>query len=61
MNSWASMKRSGETELQLDGVPIELASDLAGHASIDTTSICSTQELAREFKAERGMKARVAA
>ena len=40
----------------VDGVPIEVASELAGHASIDTTSIYSTQELARKIKAVRGMK-----
>jgi site-specific recombinase XerD len=41
------------------GVPIEVASELAGHASIDTTSIYSTQELARKIKAVQGMKRRV--
>jgi integrase len=42
------------------GVPIEIVSELAGHASIDTTSIYSTQELARKIRAVRGMKRRVA-
>ena len=42
----------------VDGVPIEVASELAGHASIDTTSIYSTQELARKIKAVQGMKRR---
>ena len=45
----------------VDGMPIEIASELAGHASIDTTSIYATQELARKIKAVRGMRRRVAA
>ncbi|MES2951258.1 MAG: phage integrase family protein [Pseudomonadota bacterium] len=45
----------------VDGMSIEIASELAGHASIDTTSIYATQELARKIKAVRGMKRRVAA
>ncbi|WP_342616735.1 site-specific integrase [Rhodoferax sp. GW822-FHT02A01] len=45
----------------VDGVPIEVASELAGHASLTTTSIYSTQELARKIKAVQGMKRRVAA
>jgi site-specific recombinase XerD len=44
----------------VDGMPIEIASELAGHASIDTTSIYATQELARKIRAVRGMKRRVA-
>ena len=35
----------------VDGVPIEVVSELAGHVSIDTTSIYSTQELARKVRA----------
>lgn len=35
-------------------VPIELASELVGHASIDTTSIYSMQELARKIRVARG-------
>jgi integrase len=42
-------------------MPIEIASELAGHASIDTTSIYSTHELARKIRAIQGMKKRVAA
>jgi site-specific recombinase XerD len=42
----------------VDGVPIEVVSELAGQASIDTTSIYSTQELARKIKAVQGMKLR---
>jgi site-specific recombinase XerD len=45
----------------VDGVAIEVVSELAGHASIDTTSIYSTQELARKIRAVQGMKRRVAA
>jgi site-specific recombinase XerD len=44
----------------VDGMPIEIASELAGHASIDTTSIYATQELARKIRAVRGMRRRVA-
>ncbi len=43
----------------VDGVPIEVVSELAGHASIDTTSIYSTQELARKITAVKGMRRRV--
>jgi hypothetical protein len=39
-------------------MPIEIASELAGHASIDTTSIYSTQELARKIQAIQAMKRR---
>ena len=45
----------------VDGVPIEVVSELAGHASIDTTSIYSTQELARKIRAVQTMKRRVLA
>jgi site-specific recombinase XerD len=43
----------------MDGVPIEVASELAGHASIDTTSIYSTPELARKIKAVAETRRRV--
>ena len=42
----------------VDGLPIEVMSELAGHLSIDTTSIYATQELARKIAAVRGMKRR---
>ena len=45
----------------VDGMPIEIASELAGHASTNTTSIYATQELTRKIKAMRGMRRRVAA
>jgi site-specific recombinase XerD len=55
------MRHTFVRQALVDGVPIEVTSELAGHASIDTTSIYSTQELARKIKAVRGMKRRVAA
>jgi site-specific recombinase XerD len=55
------MRHTFVRQALVDGVSIEVASELAGHASIDTTSIYSTQELARKIKAVRGMKRRVAA
>ncbi|WP_413861734.1 site-specific integrase [Candidatus Aalborgicola defluviihabitans] len=55
------MRHTFVRQALVDGVPIEVASELAGHASIDTTSIYSTQELARKIKAVRAMKRRVAA
>ena len=54
------MRHTFVRQALVDGVPIEVASELAGHASIDTTSIYSTQELARKIQALRGMKRRVA-
>lgn len=55
------MRHTFVRQALVDGVPIEVVSELAGHASIDTTSIYSTQELARKIKAVQGMKRRVAA
>ena len=55
------MRHTFVRQALVDGVPIEVASELAGHASIDTTSIYSTQELARKIRAVRGMKPRIAA
>ncbi len=55
------MRHTFVRQALVDGVPIEVASELAGHASIDTTSIYSTQELARKIRAVRGMKRRIAA
>ncbi len=55
------MRHTFVRQALVDGVPIEVASELAGHASIDTTSIYSTQELSRKIKAIRGMKRRIAA
>lgn len=55
------MRHTFVRQALVDGVPIEVASELAGHASIDTTSIYSTQELARKIKAVRGMRRRLAA
>jgi site-specific recombinase XerD len=42
----------------VDSAPLEVVSELAGHASIDTTSIYSTQELARKITVVRGLRRR---
>jgi site-specific recombinase XerD len=42
----------------VDGVAIEVVSELAGHASIATTSIYSSQELARKIGAINGVRRR---
>lgn len=42
----------------VDGMPIEIAGELAGHASLDTTSIYSTQELSRKIRVVLAMKRR---
>ena len=55
------MRHTFVRQALVDGVPIEVASELAGHASIDTTFIYSTQELARKILAVWGMRRRVAA
>jgi site-specific recombinase XerD len=52
------MRHTFVRQALVDGVSIEVVSELAGHASIDTTSIYSTQELARKIKAVQGMKRR---
>lgn len=39
----------------VNGVPVEIVSDLMGHASISTTSIYSSQELARKMRAVQAM------
>ncbi len=54
------MRHTFVRQALVDGVPIEVVSELAGHASIDTTSIYATQELARKIKAVQGMRRRVA-
>jgi site-specific recombinase XerD len=55
------MRHTFVRQALVDGVPIEVVSELAGHASIDTTSIYSTQELARKIRAVQGMKHRILA
>lgn len=55
------MRHTFVRQALVDGVPIEVVSELAGHASIDTTSIYATQELARKIKAVQGMRRRRAA
>lgn len=54
------MRHTFVRQALVDGVPIEVASELAGHASVGTTSIYSTQELARKIQAVQRMKRRVA-
>ena len=53
------MRHTFVRQALVDGVPIEVASNIAGHASLTTTSIYSTQELARKIKGVQGMKRRV--
>jgi site-specific recombinase XerD len=53
------MRHTFVRQALVDGVPIEVVSELAGHASIDTTSIYSTQELARKITAIKGMRRRI--
>ena len=53
------MRHTFVRQALVDGVAIEVVSELAGHASIDTTSIYSTQELARKIRAVHGMRHRV--
>jgi site-specific recombinase XerD len=55
------MRHTFVRQALVDGTPIEVVRDLVGHASIDTTSIYSTQELARKIRTVQGMKRRVAA
>lgn len=52
------MRHTFVRQALVDGLPIEVVSELAGHASIDTTSIYSTQELARKIDAVKRMKRR---
>ena len=52
------MRHTFVRQALVDGAPIEVVSELAGHASIATTSIYSSQELARKIEAIRGMKRR---
>lgn len=54
------MRHAFVRQASVDSMPIEVASELAGHASMDRTLIYFTQELARKTKAVRGMKRRVA-
>ena len=55
------MRHTFVRQALVDGAAIEVVSELAGHSSIDTTSIYSTQELARKIKAIQGMRRRTAA
>jgi site-specific recombinase XerD len=53
------MRHTFARQALVDGVPIEVVSENLGHLSIATTTIYSTQELARKIKAVQGMKRRV--
>ena len=53
------MRHTFVRQALVDGLPIEVVSELAGHASIDTTSIYATQELARKIRAVQKMRKRV--
>ena len=55
------MRHTFVRQALVDGMPIEIASELAGHASIDTTSVYSTQELSRKIEAIQSMRRRAAA
>lgn len=52
------MRHTFVRQALVDGAPIEVVSELAGHASIATTSIYSSQELARKIAAVQGMRRR---
>ena len=52
------MRHTFARQSLVDGAPLEVVSELMGHASIDTTSIYSTQELARKIGAVRMKRAR---
>ena len=47
------MRHTFVRQALVDGVPIEVVAELVGHASVATTSIYSTQELARKISAVR--------
>jgi hypothetical protein len=48
------MRHTFVQQALVDVAPIEIASELAGNAFIDTTSIFSTQEMARTIRSCRG-------
>jgi site-specific recombinase XerD len=54
------MRHTFARQSLVDGAPLEVVSELMGHASIDTTSIYSTQELARKIGAVRLKRSRKA-
>jgi site-specific recombinase XerD len=55
------MRHTFARQSLVDGAPLEVVSELLGHASIDTTSIYSTQDLARKIGALRLKRSRSAA
>ncbi|MBC7735304.1 MAG: site-specific integrase [Bacteriovorax sp.] len=48
------MRHTFVRQALIDEAPIEVVSELAGHANIATISIYSSQELARKIEAIRG-------
>ncbi|MES1265827.1 MAG: site-specific integrase, partial [Variovorax sp.] len=54
------MRHTFVRQALVDGVAIEVVSELAGHASIDTTTIYASQELARKIQAISKMRRRTA-
>jgi site-specific recombinase XerD len=54
------MRHTFVRQALVDGMPIEIAGALAGHVSLDTTSIYSTQELSRKIRAVQVMTRRFA-
>lgn len=54
------MRHTFARQSLVDGAPLEVVSELMGHASIDTTSIYSTQELARKINTVRLKRSRSA-
>ena len=54
------MRHTFVRQALVDGVPIEVVSELARNASIDTKSIYFTQELATKIRAVKRMRRRVA-
>jgi len=54
------MRHTFVRQALVDGVPIEVVASVVGHVSVSTTTLYSSQELARKIKAVRGMTHRVA-
>jgi site-specific recombinase XerD len=55
------MRHTFVRQALVDGVAIEVVSELAGHASIDTTTIYASQELARKIQGINKMRRRTGA
>ena len=52
------MRHTFVRQALVDGVPIEVVGELAGHVSLDTTSIYARQELTRKVSAIELMQRR---